>query len=185
MSGQQRFAGMPEDPAGPPPVRVLSVRQPWASAIIWGGKDIENREWATRYRGLLLIHVAQRVDDGDWAGMLGGDAYQAVIDSRPDELRGYVIGAVSVDDCVRLQGDESRWADPGCWHWRLSGAVPLIRPVYARGLPGLWPAPREVMTEVYATAAVSLGEQAGLPPLTDWQAEVLRQVMSLREPVSG
>ncbi len=35
------------------PVRVLSVRQPWASAIIYGGKDAENRTWPARYRGLL------------------------------------------------------------------------------------------------------------------------------------
>jgi hypothetical protein len=27
--------------------RVLTVRQPWASAIIHAGKDVENRTWPT------------------------------------------------------------------------------------------------------------------------------------------
>lgn len=26
-------------------MKVITVRQPWASAIIWGGKNIENRTW--------------------------------------------------------------------------------------------------------------------------------------------
>jgi ASCH domain len=36
---------------------VLTVRQPWAWAIIHGGKDVENRSWRTKYRGPLLIHA--------------------------------------------------------------------------------------------------------------------------------
>ena len=36
---------------------VLTVRQPWAWAIIQVGKDVENRSWPTKHRGPLLIHV--------------------------------------------------------------------------------------------------------------------------------
>ena len=38
-------------------VRVLTVRQPWAWAIIQGGKDVENRSGPTKHRGPLLIHA--------------------------------------------------------------------------------------------------------------------------------
>ena len=32
-------------------MRALTVRQPWAHAIAFWGKDVENRTWATHYQG--------------------------------------------------------------------------------------------------------------------------------------
>ena len=43
-------------------MKALSVRQPWAWAIVAGWKPIENRTWATDYRGPLLIHAGRRED---------------------------------------------------------------------------------------------------------------------------
>ena len=40
-------------------MKALSVRQPWASAIIHCGKDIENRTRRIHYRGPLLIHASK------------------------------------------------------------------------------------------------------------------------------
>ncbi len=40
------------------PLRVLSLRQPWAWLIVNGYKDIENRSWRTNHRGPLLIHAS-------------------------------------------------------------------------------------------------------------------------------
>ena len=50
-------------------MRVLTVRQPWAWAIIHGGKDVENRvrNIAGDYRGPVLIHVAKADDDAAFA----------------------------------------------------------------------------------------------------------------------
>lgn len=39
-------------------VKVLSVKNPFAYSIIYGGKDVENRTWNTDYRGRLYIHVS-------------------------------------------------------------------------------------------------------------------------------
>ena len=41
-------------------MKALSIRQPWAWAIMHAGKDIENRDWnfVPRYRGPLLIHAS-------------------------------------------------------------------------------------------------------------------------------
>ena len=41
-------------------LRVLTVRQPWAWAIVHGGKDVENRtrNLAGSYRGPVAIHAA-------------------------------------------------------------------------------------------------------------------------------
>lgn len=41
---------------------ALSVRQPWASLIVWGLKRIEVRTWTTDYRGALLIHASKTLD---------------------------------------------------------------------------------------------------------------------------
>ena len=43
-------------------MKALSVRQPWAWAIIHAGKDVENRTWGTRYHGPLLIHASKNYD---------------------------------------------------------------------------------------------------------------------------
>lgn len=40
-------------------MKALSVKQPWAWAIIHAGKDIEKRTWRTDYRGPLLIHAGK------------------------------------------------------------------------------------------------------------------------------
>jgi hypothetical protein len=41
---------------------ALTVIQPWTSAIMLGGKDIENRSRHTSHRGPLLIHAGCAVD---------------------------------------------------------------------------------------------------------------------------
>ncbi|HUI27943.1 MAG TPA: ASCH domain-containing protein [Candidatus Kryptonia bacterium] len=38
-------------------MKAITIKQPWAWAIIFAGKDIENRSWYLHYRGPLLIHA--------------------------------------------------------------------------------------------------------------------------------
>lgn len=40
-------------------MKALSIRQPWAHAILFAGKRIENRTWSTPFRGEFLIHAAK------------------------------------------------------------------------------------------------------------------------------
>lgn len=44
---------------------ALSVQQPWASAIIYGGKDVENRIWYTHFRGPVAIHATATFNDDE------------------------------------------------------------------------------------------------------------------------
>ena len=39
-------------------MKTLSVRQPWASLLVSGLKDIENRTWAPNFKGGILIHAS-------------------------------------------------------------------------------------------------------------------------------
>lgn len=40
-------------------MKALSIRQPWAWAILHAGKTIENRDWHCSYRGLVWIHASK------------------------------------------------------------------------------------------------------------------------------
>lgn len=42
-------------------MKALSLIQPWADAVVFLGKDIENRVWSTSFRGLFLIHASASV----------------------------------------------------------------------------------------------------------------------------
>lgn len=46
---------------------ALSIRQPWAWHILHSGKDIENRDWPTKFRGRVLAEteVKERFTDHD------------------------------------------------------------------------------------------------------------------------
>jgi len=44
-------------------MKVLSIRQPWAWAIVHENKRIENRTWNTKFRDEFLIHASHKWDD--------------------------------------------------------------------------------------------------------------------------
>lgn len=43
-------------------MKVITIKQPWASLIASGIKEYEFRSWKTNYRGKLLIHAGCGVD---------------------------------------------------------------------------------------------------------------------------
>lgn len=107
---------------------ALSVRQPWAHAIINGGKDIENRTWPTRYRGRVLIHAGKGMDDDDVEGFRelveDREIPTAWIDGTKlgDLMRGGIIGEAEIVDCVSKS--DSPWF-VGPWGFVLRNARPL------------------------------------------------------------
>ena len=67
--------------------QCLSIRQPWAWAVCSGAKDIENRTWATEYRGPLAIQAsAAKQEINAWAkqskGKLSADDMPCGVISR-------------------------------------------------------------------------------------------------------
>lgn len=90
-------------------VRVLTVREPWASAIVYGPKAVENRTWATSYRGLLAIHAGMStavLRDEMTMGRV-----RAAWPECPDEAtllgrRGFILGLAHLFDCVPAPGSE-------------------------------------------------------------------------------
>ena len=45
-------------------MKTISIKQPWASLIAHGIKDIENRSCRTNYRGRVLIHAGVSKKEG-------------------------------------------------------------------------------------------------------------------------
>ena len=43
-------------------MRILTVKQPWASLLVLGFKPVENRTWGTEYRGDVGILAGQSID---------------------------------------------------------------------------------------------------------------------------
>ncbi len=43
-------------------MKVITIKQPWASLIVAGLKKYEFRTWNTKYRGDILIHAGKGID---------------------------------------------------------------------------------------------------------------------------
>lgn len=115
-------------------MKALTVRQPWAWAIISGIKTIENRTWRTRYRGPLAI-----VAGTSRASLTRGTAFiEALGISVPRDLEfGALIGTVMLDDIVPVAGASGPFAE-GPWCWMLSSPKALMRPIPMAGRLGLF-----------------------------------------------
>lgn len=117
-------------------MKALTVRQPWAWAI-FHGKDIENRDWQTTYRGPLLIHAAKGMTKNEY---ILADAYIAAygkittphFDALP---RGVILGVVDVVDCVPIHS--SPWF-MGRYGFVLANQQLFDNPIPIKGALGLW-----------------------------------------------
>lgn len=84
------------------PAIALSVRQPWAWAIIHGGKDIENRSWQAVNHGLnrlgrIAVHAAKGMTQREYVDASSFMSSIGVICPPAAELeRGGIIGSVEV-----------------------------------------------------------------------------------------
>lgn len=70
-------------------MKAISIRQPWCHHILYDGKDVENRNWPTKFRGQVLIHASKGFDAED----------------RPEVQRlnmplGGIVGIMEIVDCV-------------------------------------------------------------------------------------
>ncbi len=118
-------------------MKAITIKQPWASLIAAGLKDIENRSWKTNYRGRVLIHAAAApVKEGLAAlnnkqlfELMNRENWETEFDNLPNAT---IVGSVEIVDCV--QNHPSKWAQEGFWHWVL--ANPEMYPEPITGVKG-------------------------------------------------
>jgi len=98
-------------------MRILTVRQPWAWAIVHGGKDVENRvrNIAGDYRGPVAIHAGLAVFEEE------GGAYPEVVRAVESEIQGH-----RVDDAYLWEvADDLDPEDPRFVYGAILGVVEL------------------------------------------------------------
>lgn len=144
-------------------MRALTVRQPWACAIVHLGKTVENRTATLgTYTGLVAIHAGKQFDVADYADDAIGEALKTIVltGSHADVERiggafepgiGAVIGVVDLvgrhgsrDKAIADPADQTTytccepWGQPDQFHIELRNPRPLTSPIPARGALGLW-----------------------------------------------
>lgn len=142
-------------------MKALTVQQPWAWAIIHGGKDVENRTQAWTYRGPLAIHAGKR-----WSER--GEQSPLMPEIHPWFAAvhfGAIIGVVDLVDAhvAEPQCCESPWAETSyaehggrtrrdIVHLVHENPRPLAEPIRCKGRLGLWTPQAEVLEQLQAVA---------------------------------
>ncbi|MFA5408109.1 MAG: ASCH domain-containing protein [Bacilli bacterium] len=122
-------------------MKVITVKQPWASLIALGYKEYEFRTWSTKYRGPLLIHAGKGIDK---------QAMEHFKDLDLEYPTSQIVASVNLDDCclideqfnqdltaknTKVYGMTNR---VGTYAWYLSNVKRIDDNEYVKGQLGLW-----------------------------------------------
>jgi hypothetical protein len=124
-------------------MKVIVIRQPSAWLIVNGFKDIENRSWATRYRGPLLIQASAAEPS-----VRDMDDFREYASKRgvklPREFAlGGIVGMARIEDCVTRS--RSKWFEgPVGWVLSKPKRLPFVP---LKGQLGLFDPPKQVLTK--------------------------------------
>ena len=123
-------------------MKVLTIKQPWATLIIQGNKRFEFRSWKTKYRGELLIHAGKGVDK---------KAVERLKKYLPEELpAGKIIGKVNLVDCIKCDEDFKKMclkenkdvygksSFDETYAWELKDVEVFDTPIEAKGKLSFW-----------------------------------------------
>lgn len=134
-------------------MKALSICQPWAFAILHGNKRVENRTWATSYRGPLLIHAGKSRQwfDCDSVGLVSHAAGRHATPNAPGMHFGALVGVARLVACAHVDhmpieinvGDQRFVEGPLCWV--LDDVREFANPIPWRGQQGLFDVPDEAL----------------------------------------
>src|SRR5580693_2266204 len=97
-------------------MKALSIQQPWAWAILYLGKRIENRTWSSDFRGPIYIHAGLKIDhDGLESLRLDIESLPKIW--RPQAFSGALLATATIVACVRpddVPPGQAQWAN-GPW----------------------------------------------------------------------
>ena len=123
-------------------MKVLTIKQPWATLIMQGNKRFEFRSWQTKYRGELLIHAGKGTDK---------EAMKRLDKYIPTDIStGKILGKVKLVDCIKmslefkemlLKENKDIYTDSSFkenFGWQLEEVEVFEEPIEANGKLGLW-----------------------------------------------
>ena len=123
-------------------MKVLTIKQPWATLIMQGNKRYEFRSWQTKCRGELLIHAGKGIDK---------EAMKRLAKYIPKDMpTGKILGKVKLVDCIRCDDDfkekclkenkevyaKSTFVEK--FAWKLENVEVFDEPIEAKGKLSLW-----------------------------------------------
>ena len=123
-------------------MKVLTIKQPWATLIMQGNKRYEFRSWQTKYRGELLIHAGKGI---------GKEAMKRLAKYIPKDMpTGKILGKVTLVDCIKCDDDfkekclkenkdvyaKSTFIEKFAWH--LENVEVFDETIEAKGKLSLW-----------------------------------------------
>lgn len=121
-------------------MKVLTLKQPWATLVAEGIKKYEFRSWKTKYRGKILIHAGSSIDKQEM------EKYRNLGFDFP---KGSIIACVDLIDCLELDkklneeiisenniayGDKFRTG----YAWKLENVKKIKNIDNIKGQLGLW-----------------------------------------------
>ena len=142
-------------------MKAITIKQPFASLIVEGIKDIENRTWKTNLRGRVLIHAgAKSADFLD--SQLADHIYDFIrrTSKSGKDWSGYpfsaIIGSVEIVDCVEYH--KSIWAEKSIdiyeqfsldrheaiYNWVLANPIKFHEPIPCKGRLSFWESDVEI-----------------------------------------
>ena len=123
-------------------MKVLTIKQPWATLIMQGDKRFELRSWKTKYRGDLLIHAGKGIDK---------EAMERLVKYIPENMpTGKILGKVTLVDCIEcnknfkemcLKENQDVYAKSTFvekYAWQLDNVEVFDVPIEAKGKLNLW-----------------------------------------------
>lgn len=129
-------------------MKAITIKQPWASLIVHGIKDIENRTWPCprKYIGQrVFIHAAGShgrkfsidLTDAQTKAAFATIAIETMFGNMPF---GSIIGSVEIVDCS--MNHPSIWAEKGVYNWILANPILFNKPIEnVKGKLSFWEYP--------------------------------------------
>lgn len=138
-------------------MKALTISQPYASLIADGEKFVENRRWATLYRGPLAIHAGKGTQylTRDELKKYSTGAIVAVVElvgcvtrdriSREARAGRVVVGGGCPYEWLMLDSHEHT---EGPYCWILAAIKKLRTPIDLPGKQGLWDVPNYLVPTI-------------------------------------
>lgn len=77
-------------------MKVITLKQPWATLVAEGIKEYEFRSWKYNYRGEILIHAGAGVDK---------EEMEKLKQLNLDYPKKRIIAKVTIENCIKLTDD--------------------------------------------------------------------------------
>ena len=122
-------------------MRVLTIKNPWATLIVNNYKEYEFRSWKTKYRGKILIHSSQDLEK---------NMLNRFKNYNLNYINGVIIGEAILTDCILVDEKfqeklekENKLVYGNSGHvtkyaWKLENIKKYDKPIYINGKLGLW-----------------------------------------------